>query len=329
MIETLRRTEIVTTPTARMASAPDGWRLERRDFLKASARSLFGLVVGGCATTPPRLSAPLRFGLIADPHYANAPSTGTRYFRESIGKVQEGVARLRAERAAFLAILGDMKDMVAGEADSHTLTYLVAIEREFQGFGGPLYHVLGNHDMDNLSKAQVMSHVENTGIPDGRAYYAFSHGGVRIIVLDANYDKHGRDYDPNTLDWKDPNVPPQQLEWLKQELRNTVEPVIVLVHQRLDGDGVTSIRNRVDVREQLESSGKVLAVFQGHDHPGFYSLINGIHYYTLRAVVEGPGLENNAYAVVEVSRELDIAIIGYRRAVGLALPHGSAGRATV
>jgi hypothetical protein len=320
----MSRTATLTAQTTLVASAEGGWHVDRRDFLKASAWSLFGLLAGRCATPPLRLSAPQRFGLITDPHYADAPSTSTRYFRESLDKVREGVDRLRMERVGFLAILGDMKDMVPGEADSRTLSYLMTIEREFQRFGGPVYHVLGNHDLDNLSKAQVMSHVENTGVPGDRGYYAFSHGGLRIIVLDANYDQHGRDYDHNTLDWRDPNVPAQQLEWLKQELRAAAEPVIVFVHQRLDGDGVTSIRNRVEVREQLELSHKVLAVFQGHDHPGFYTLINGIHYYTLRAVVEGPGFENNAYAVVEVRPDLNIAVTGYRRAVGLQLPHTSA-----
>lgn len=304
-----------------MGSVRGGWHVDRRDFLKASACSVFGLLAGRCSTL--RLTAPLRFGLITDSHYADAPSSGSRYFRDSLEKVGEGVARLRAERAGFLAILGDMKDMITGEPDSHTLSYLVTIERELQRFGGPVYHVLGNHDMDNLSKAQVMSHVGNTGIPAGRGYYAFSHGGLRMIVLDANYDSDGRDYDHDTVHWRDANVPAHQLEWLKQELKAAVEPVIVLVHQRLDGDGITSIRNRVEVREQLESSRKVLAVFQGHDHAGSYSVINEIHYYTLRAVVEGPGLENNAYAVVDVSPDLDIAVTGYRRAAGLQLPHSA------
>ena len=39
----------------------------------------------------------------------------------------------------------------------------------------------------------------------------------------------------------------------------------------------------------LHASGKVLAVFQGHHHSGSYSNIAGIHYYTLKALVEGSG----------------------------------------
>jgi alkaline phosphatase len=56
-------------------------------------------------------------------------------------------------------------------------------------------------------------------------------------------------------------------------------------------------------------------VFQGHQHSGGYSQIEGIHYYTLKAVVEGPGEEDNAYAVVEVRPDGRIIVTGYRKAV--------------
>jgi Calcineurin-like phosphoesterase len=262
----------------------------------------------------------LRFGLLTDPHYADADAKGTRFYRESLGKVRAAVAQLRAERAAFLGVLGDVKDMAAGEPEARTLSHLVAIEAEIQRFAGPTYHVLGNHDMDNLSKPQFVAHVTNTGITAGRSYYAFSNGGVRFVVLDATYDKNGHDYDHGKFDWRDANLPAAQLDWLAAELAATREPVIGFVHQRLDGEGDASIRNRAAARALLEASGKVLAVFQGHDHAGGHSLINGIHYYTLRAVVEGTGAASNAFALVEVAANLDLTVTGYHRAVSLALP---------
>jgi len=302
------------------------WRIERRDFLRVSALSLLGLTTNGCRTpnaaNPARVG--LRFGLITDSHYAEADARGSRFYRESLGKVREAVDRLRAEQVDFLAVLGDLKDMVAGESEAQTRSHLVAIEAEVQRFAGPTYHVLGNHDMDNLSKADVLAQLENTGIGSNRSYYAFSRGGVRFIVLDATYDQHHRDYDRGKFDWRDANVPPPQLAWLGTELATTREPVVVLVHQRLDGDGATSISNREVVRSRVEASGKVIAVFQGHEHPGAYSLIRGIHYYTLRAVIEGSGETNNAYAIVEITAGLDLVITGYRRAVGMKLARGAA-----
>lgn len=298
------------------------WQIDRRSFLQISAAALGGIVLGGCGIPSARGPRPsLKFGLLTDTHYADANPNGKRFYRESIPKTQEAVTRLRAENLSFLGMLGDLKDMSPGEAEDRTFSHLVAIEREIQKFGGPTYHVLGNHDMDNLPKSRVLANIVNTGIAKDRGYYAFSRGGTRFIVLDATYDKDYRDYDRGKFDWRDSNIPPQEVAWLQSELTAAHDPVIVFVHQRLDGNGAASIRNREAVRKILESSGKVLAVFQGHDHPGAYTLINGIHYYTLRAVIEGSGPENNAYAVVEVLPSLEIVVTGYRRALSNHLAH--------
>lgn len=312
------------------ASAPAGWRIDRRDFLKASAAALFGLAIDDRRLVAANESrhAGFRFGLLTDPHYADADPKGTRFYRESIGKMREAVDRLRAERVEFLAELGDIKDMAPGEPDARTLSHLAAIEREFQRFGGPAYHVLGNHDMDNLSKPQVLANIANTGLATGRSYYAFSHGGVRFITVDTNFMHDGRDYDHGNFDWRDIHLPPPELDWLRGELTAATEPVIIFGHQRFDGDGEVQVVNRVQVREVLESSGKVVAVFQGHDHKGAYSLINGIHYYTLKAMIEGSGAENNAYAVVDVHPDLNLTITGYRRAVSMELAHRATSAAT-
>ena len=56
------------------------------------------------------------------------------------------------------------------------------------------------------------------------------------------------------------------------------------------------------VRQVLEKAGNIAAVFQGHMHSGGYQKIAQIPYHTLPAMVEGPGLENNAYAVVTVQK---------------------------
>jgi alkaline phosphatase len=75
------------------------------------------------------------------------------------------------------------------------------------------------------------------------------------------------------------------------------------------------VNNAAEIRQILEQSGKVTAVFQGHHHEGSYSYIEGIHYYTLKAMVEGPGDENNSYAIVEILPDRSITVTGYRKAI--------------
>ena len=51
-------------------------------------------------------------------------------------------------------------------------------------------------------------------------------------------------------------------------------------------------------------------------------MVNGIHYYTLKAVVEGAGEKNNAYAIVEIHEGGDMTVTGYRKAVSKKLSAG-------
>jgi len=261
----------------------------------------------------------VRFGIVTDCHYADADTAGTRYYRHSLDKLGECIEAMNEQQVDFIVELGDFKDQNSPPTEQKTLSYLRTIESVFRKFDGPTYHVLGNHDQDSLSKAQFLANIENTGIDPGRSYYSFDFNSVHFVVLDANYKSDGTDYDHGNFDWTDANIPPAELQWLRREMVASRRPVIVMVHQLLDGAGSHYVKNGAEVRQILEQSGRVLAVLQGHRHDGGYSLINGIHYYTLKAVIEGPGAENNSYAIVEVRPDLSITITGYRKAVGKQL----------
>jgi len=143
---------------------------------------------------------------------------------------------------------------------------------------------------------------------------------LHCIVLDANYKADGTNYDHGNYVWTDTTIPARELEWLEADLAAARDRTVVFIHQPLDGTRQEYIRNAADVRDILQRSGKVLGVFQGHIHQGGYSHIEGIHYCTQRALVEGNGPESNAYAVVEVSPGGDIVVTGYRRALSRELP---------
>jgi len=287
--------------------------------LKSSAAALAGLVLTPISCTCPtgrrRKPGAVRFGIVTDCHYADADTAGTRFYRDSLDKLGECVEVMNEQQVDFIVELGDFKDQNSPPVEQKTLSYLRAVEGVFCKFNGPGYHVLGNHDQDSLSKAQFLTNIENTGIDPGISYYSFDFNGVHFVVLDANYKSDGTDYDHGNFDWTDANVPPAEQQWLRLDLAASSKPVIVLVHQLLDGAGSHYVKNAAEVRQILEQSGRVLAVFQGHRHDGGYSLIERIHYYTLKAVIEGPGPENNSYAIVEVRPDMNITVTGYRKAV--------------
>ena len=297
------------------------WIITRREFLKVSSSVIAGLSIDPHFAFGREKGAKIRstFGIVADSHYADTEHRGSRYFRETIPKMQECVALMNQLEVDFLVELGDFKDQDRPPDKQNTLLYLETIERLFQQFSGPRYHVLGNHDLDSLSKAEFLNAVDNTGIPPHSSYYAFDLQGMHFIVLDANFKSDGSSYENGNFKWHDTNIPARQIEWLKADLKSTPKPVIAFVHQQLDCEGDLCVNNAKEVRSILERSGKTLAVFQGHNHRGHYSRLAGIHYYTLKAMVEGSGSHNNAYAVVEIHEDGTISITGYRKAISKQL----------
>ena len=85
----------------------------------------------------------------------------------------------------------------------------------------------------------------------------------------------------------------------------------MLAHQRLDTKDNHGVRNAADVRKVLEDSGKVNAVFQGHSHKNDYKNLSGIHYCTMVAMVEGKGVQNNGFSLVQVKPDASITIEGF------------------
>ena len=304
------------------------WVVSRRDFLKASGLAAAGLTLGqalgGCIALrlpddvlPPEAPLPtdglLRFGLFTDAHYADVDHRLNRYYRQSLPKLDECLQRMTKGQAELLVELGDFKDMDEPPDAAKALAYLRTIERRFEQFKGARYHVLGNHELDCLSKEQVLGEIRSTGIPRDRAYYSFDHGPIHFIVLDANFRGDGVAYHAGNFDWTETIIPEAQLAWLAGDLAAAAKPSLVFVHQRLDGAGDYYVNNAEAVRRLLVESGKVLAVFQGHDHSGGYRLLEGIHYYTLKAMVTGKGPKNNAYALVDVLDDGSLIVTGFRR----------------
>lgn len=299
------------------------WVITRRDFLKASVATFGGLAIAplSCTqqTTLGRRQGTARFGIATDSHYADADTVGSRYYRHSLDKLTECVELMNDQKVDFLVELGDFKDQNNPAVEQRTITYLRAVEKIFRRFNGPTCHVLGNHDMDSISKEQFLTNVENTSIDPAKSYYSFDFNRVHFVVLDANYKSDGTGYNHGNFDWTDANIPPAELKWLRQDLAIAHGPTIFFIHQLLDGTGPVYVNNAADIRQILEQSGKVTAVFQGHHHEGSYSYIEGIHYYTLKAMVEGPSNENNSYAIVEIRPDTSITVTGYRKAVSKQL----------
>ncbi len=310
-------------------SLKTGWAVTRRDFLRVSACTLAGLAIRPTesAGAPAEANAGVRFGIVTDAHYADG-KRGTRFYSESLDKMAECVELMNEKKVDFLVELGDFKDQDSPAVEEKTLAHLKAIENVFGRFEGARYHVLGNHDVDSISKEQFVASVKNTGVAPNRTYYSFESGGMHFIVLDANFKTDGSAYDRGNFQWTDANIPPAELKWLKEDLASADKPTIVFSHQLLDGEGAVYVNNAEEVRAVLQDAGKVLAVFQGHHHIGQHRHLQGIHHYTLKAMVENSGPKNSAYAVVDVDTDGNVTVTGYRRAESKELANATSESST-
>ncbi|MGM0507509.1 MAG: metallophosphoesterase [Bacteroidota bacterium] len=285
--------------------------MNRSDFLRTC-----GTWIATTTLLPP-LTRPfgssqstVRLGVVTDPHYAELPTWTTRHYRESLSKLSEAARLFNREQVDALLELGDLVNGAEEDNEEHARV----AEQALALYQGPRYHVLGNHDLDALSKEEFQSIIRNEGIPSSDTWYSTTIGGFRLLVLDACFMEDGTPYDSGNYHWQDTWIPREQLDWLQNELNREPIPTIVAVHQCLSGDEPHRVKNAAEVRSILSESGQVLAVFQGHQHQGGHEQIDGIHYVTFRAVVEGSGESENAYSTAEIRTDGSIAITGYRRA---------------
>lgn len=301
--------------------------MERRKFLSAGLAIASGAVIPKevLSESSSKMSKSLaRFGIVSDVHYAKKTPQINRYYEQSLNKLKECVDTMNREKVDFLIELGDFKDQGESPSETQTLDFLDTIESQFQKFEGPCYHVLGNHDEDSISKSQFLSRIRNGNEETAKNFYSFLVKGIQFLVIDANFISDDVPYEKGNFDWKICHVSSPQLEWLKTEIENYEGPSVIFIHQRLDS--LVSLKNFCpgnadEVRKILEDSGKVIAVFQGHDHRGGFNSINGIPYYSISGMIEGEGPENNSYAIVEIIRKkkdtFQIEVRGYRKASSL------------
>jgi predicted phosphodiesterase len=284
-------------------------RLGRRAFLKNGTLVLAAASLSSGKSFADVEAPRLRVGLVTDLHYADKAPAGTRHYRETLAKLEEAATQFQRDQPAFLVELGDFID--AADSVDVEQSYLKTINRKFSAICKDRHYVLGNHCVDTLKKDEFLG-----GVEQEQSYYSFDRGGFHFVVLDSCFRGDGQPYGRKNFQWTDANLPAAEIEWLEGDLKANDKPVIVFAHQRLDVNNNHGVKNNAEVRKVLESSGKVLAVFQGHSHQNDLKDIGGIHYCTLVAMVEGSGAEHNGYSVMEIAPDSTIRVTGFRKQRG-------------
>ncbi len=257
----------------------------------------------------------LSIGLLADVHCADTNYAG-RHCRDSLAKLAD-CARAFNERGLSLAVnLGDSVDVVTQNRPAAEC--MADVADVLARLAGRRHMIIGNHDVDCLTKAELIALGRCEGT---QPYYSFDAAGLHFVVLDTNNYADGADFTPadHPEYWGDAWLGRPQLEWLAGDLaaaggRGTV----VFAHAGLDDRQVDGRRDPHCVidgpaaRDIFARAGNVRAVFQGHYHTGRSCVQGGISYITLAAMCEGP-YPQTAYAVVTFFADGAIAVEGHGR----------------
>ncbi|XP_043723785.1 manganese-dependent ADP-ribose/CDP-alcohol diphosphatase isoform X2 [Telopea speciosissima] len=292
------------------------------------------------------------FGVISDVQYADIPDGRSflgvpRYYRHSILVLQRAVSKWNSlQKLKFAINLGDIVDGFCPKEQS--LTAVQEVVQEFEKFNGPVYHMIGNHCLYNLTREKLLPLLKIPTL-EGHAYYDFSPTPeYRFVVLDG-YDISAIGWakeHPNTLEAlkllqeKNPNaeknspegmwgldrrflmfngaVGREQLKWLDNVLQDASmheQKVVVCCHLPLD-PGASSkealLWNYDEVMDVIHRYNCVKVCLAGHDHKGGHSIdSHGVHHRVLEAALECPP-GSDAFGHVDVYHDR-LALSGTNR----------------
>lgn len=264
--------------------------------------------------------AEIRILSIADIQYADKATSGSRFYRNSIAKLQQIREEVKDEKIDFVIHLGDIIDT--------KYSNLAAPMAELKNFPYKQYFVMGNHDFDDSAENVEKIRLE-FGLEDS-LYYYFDIEGWRFIGVDTNrlstyfkpkdealhslalkLHKEIKDSGGNWGRTWNGGVDKAQLEWLDELLKKSEvedKKVILFAHGPLRPVNGHICLNANEIVDLLSKYKCVKAWVNGHNHRGGYAKESGVHYLTVSGLIETEKIVS--YAILELYADR-IEVIGH------------------
>jgi len=262
----------------------------------------------------------MRFGIIADIQYGDCETRGSRFYRNSLPKLDTCINAFNKEKVQFTINLGDLVDRSPNDFEP-VLTRLKKLDSK-------VYNTTGNHDYHDIKDNKKL--YKKLGMP--AEYYSFKKGNWRFIVLNTNevssyanvvgtfkeaelkemQEKIKSEKRNNGAPWNG-GISSKQMEWLKKQLeaaQKKNERVIIFAHHPVyPFNGLTALNDR-EILNTIAAFPCVKAFINGHHHPGDYGEYENIPCITTEGMIETES--QNAYCIVDIF-ENEIAIKGFGR----------------
>lgn len=206
--------------------------------------------------------------------------------------------------------LGDLvEDFNDHDKDIVNLNY---IWQKFKKIDVPFYSCIGNHDLRSMTSRNEVERI----MEYDHSTFSFDISGMHVIILGTYVNN-----DLGTAEggiFKTQFISNEDMEWLKEDLRDNKLPTIICLHFGVAEDDMKGnwwfescsetalLGNRKELKQIIKEHSNVLAIFSGHQHWTKHLVEEGISYYVLGSMTENinnDGIPDGVYFVIEFDDE--------------------------
>lgn len=180
----------------------------------------------------------ITMGLISDLHLDTTPPVDSGASSTSLANLETAIADWNAVPTTVNVLLGDNVD---GNDEASDDASIAAIDAALDTSLAPAYVILGSHDTEQYSTAEVLARFTHMN-GSATSYYSLDVGTTHLVFLDDDAAFFG--------------FSEAELAWLEADLAASPYPTIVFVHPRTDRDfpgDPTQYYERGDAQNQLAS----------------------------------------------------------------------------
>ena len=263
----------------------------------------------------------MKFAIINDAHIGPSESGFEKGIHRKLVNQSETILASvittlnQAEKPELVINLGDsIEDVNDRQVDIRSFNQFLSLVAPI---AAPIYHSIGNHDVRTLTEAEIARLLGYE-----KMYYSFDHGQYHFVVLSFQIIGDHTHIKEDIL----AIVPPEQIEWLKTDLKQTDKLALIFTHYGLAEDDMKGnfwfaadphfamFDNRAEIKKILEQSGKVKAVFNAHQHWNRMHVENNIPYFTVTSMTENfknDGVPTKAYTIVHLDQDkIEVTVKG-------------------
>lgn len=260
------------------------------------------------AATAQSIRPVIRFGIISDIQYCDCETSGSRYYRNSLHKLEACVEDLNKAKVGFSVNLGDVTDRNPADLPP-VLSVLKKLRKK-------VYTTPGNHDYNGIDDNQEL--YRRLNMP--AEYYFFRKKHWVFIMLNTNEvasyanvagtrkeralqqmkDEIKKNGGHNAQEYNG-GMSEVQLQWLDsllQQAQKAGDRVLIFSHHPFScADGLTALNDR-EVLSTVEKYSCVKALIAGHHHGGAFCYAGSIPCIVTEGMVETAS--ENAYGIIEI-----------------------------